>query len=198
MDQEVLSKARGWKCLPQDLRMLGKDPFLGVIMSKFCASSPSTSEIPQEMLPLQWEPHDSAASEKLTEQPCAEREERLGQNWSWSLPIPLHRHKYSMSKGWVWRLQSALPGGLLSEVLSLPGEPAFALLQWCLHPLHSGLCLNVVTFPGGLTVHFHFSLFLGSQLYQILVCWWGCFTEMIDVESNSAGKCSANVKRWCR
>lgn len=30
--------------------MLGKDPFLGAIMSTFYASSPSTSEIPQEML----------------------------------------------------------------------------------------------------------------------------------------------------
>lgn len=65
MDQEGLAKARGWKCLPQDLRMLGKGPFLGAIMSKFYASSPSNSEIPQEMLPLHWKPDDSAASEKL-------------------------------------------------------------------------------------------------------------------------------------
>lgn len=42
MDQQVLSNTREWKCVPQGLRMPGRDHFLGAVMSKLNASSPST------------------------------------------------------------------------------------------------------------------------------------------------------------
>ena len=148
MDQEVLAKTGEWQCVPQDLRMPGSDRFLGAIISKLNASSPSNSGIPQEMLPLHWGPGDLAASEKPIKQRCAEREERLGWSWSESLSILPHRQRCFPCMG---RTSVTLVGCFLRSWLGLCapsplGMLAFALSQWLPPSSLFQFGLNAVTF----------------------------------------------------
>lgn len=97
----------------------------------------------------------SAVPQKLTEQTCAKREERLGQGWSWSLFILLHRHIYFTFLG---RILVTIVSSFLKSCLGLcchllRQQPLF----YCndsLHLHYSGL--NAVRLSlCGLIIPFH-------------------------------------------
>lgn len=142
-------------------------------------------------LPLHWERHVSATYEKLIKQTCAEREARLGQHYPWCLSVLLNRQRYLafMGRILVTSVGSFLKScsGFCCHILGL--QPVLNCSH-SLHPNYSSLCLNAVCLPLGSDyplslpaplLHF---LAVESHFYQILVCLWGCFTEITYVESN--------------